>query len=179
MRLNFNENHHEDIKCILAFIEGIGFNPDKNTTAINVAKITSILSGIRQDFPHKDGMEKASIFKKAATLMVYFISEKPIESDEVGNLVFPNELKIIPNYLNTVIAVFIAFALLHNATIARSDGAEINLTHKIKLSKHSFIDMIDALSNATFATHFKMASVLLEQLVYKTNIECQYEVFEW
>jgi len=33
---------------------------------------------MRQDFPHDDGLEKASPFKKAATFACFFISEKPV-----------------------------------------------------------------------------------------------------
>ena len=178
MRLTFNENLDEDLTAILVFLEGVGYNEGKNPVAVNVSKLTSILSGIRQDFPHDDGMDKASIFKKAVTFLVYFVAEKPLEDEKIGKLNIPKEIQKIPNSLNTLLAFLIAINLINNSQIEHPDGTSKELTNKIKISKHSLIDIIDALSNATPATHFKMCAVLLEQLAYKSNCECQYEVFE-
>lgn len=174
MRLYFNENVNDDLKSVLAFLEGVGFNTENKRMAIDISKLRSILNGIRQDFPHKDGIDKASIFKKVATFMVYFISEKPIQSDITGIANIPEDISVFPNHINTLIAIFIAFESLHGALIHCATGDEKTLHHKIEISKHSFIDIVDALSTATPNTHFKMASVLLEQLAYKTNPDCQY-----
>jgi hypothetical protein len=183
MRLSFNENSTDDLKAILAFIEGLSTNNDNLSTAININKLQSILSGIRQDFPHGDGIKgvnKASIFKKIATFTVYFIAEKPIASDKIAGLNIPDEISRIPNHLNTLVAVLIAFSCIHNSTIHNEDGTiKTTLANKIKLSEHSFIDIVDALSTATPSTHFNMLSVLLEQLAYKTNPECQYSTKEF
>lgn len=180
MRLYFNESVNDDLACILVFLEGVGFNNNSKKMAIDVGKLRSILNGIRQDFPHKDGMEKASIFKKAATFMVYFISEKPIQSDITGIQDIPEDISVFPNHINTLIAIFIAFASLHGASIHKADGEEKKLANKIAISKHSFIDLVEAFSTATPSTHFKMAAVLLEQLAYKSNPDCQYlPLQEW
>lgn len=179
MRLCFNENLDTDLAAILAFLEGVGFNDNVRKMAIDVVKIRSILNGIRQDFPHNGGLVNASIFKKVATLMVYFISEKPIQSDITGIPNMPEEISRISNHVNTLIALLIAFTALHGASIHYKDGSEKNLVNKIALSKHSLIDLIDALSSSTPATHFKISSVFLEQLAYKSNPECQYEPFNY
>lgn len=180
MRLYFNENVNDDLTCILAFLEGVGFNDSNKRMAIDISKLRSILNGIRQDFPHKDGIDKASIFKKVATFMVYFISDKPIQSDIAGLQNIPEDISVFPNHINTLVAIFIAFEALHGALIHCTNGTEKKLDHKIEISKHSFVDLVDALSTATPSTHFKMASVLLEQLAYKTNPECQYQpIHQW
>lgn len=180
MRLYFNDDVNEDLSSILVFLEGIGFNDSQKRMAIDISKIRSILNGVRQDFPHKDGMSKASIFKKVANFIVYFVSERPIQSDITGIIKMPSEIAEIPNHINTLMAVFIAIAALHEAIIHGENGEEKKLINKIKLSKHSFVDIIDALSSSTPNTHFKLVSVLLEQLTYKSNPECQYDpVHEW
>lgn len=179
MRLCFNDDVNDDLTTLLAFLEGIGFNNSNKKMSIDIPKIRSILNGVRQDFPHKDGMENASIFKKVATFMVYFISEKPIQSDIAGIPNMPSDISKIPNHINTLIGILIALAALHEAVIHR-DGKEMKLVNKVQLSTHSFVDLVDALSNSTPNTHFKMASVFLEQLAYKSNPDCQYTpIHEW
>lgn len=179
MRLCFNEDLDTDLTAILAFLEGVGFNDSVKKMAIDVVKIRSILNGIRQDFPHNGGLANASIFKKVATFMVYFISEKPIQSGITGIPNIPEEISRISNHVNILIALLIAFTALHGASIHYVDGNEKKLVKKIVLSKHSFIDLIDALSGSTPVTHFKILSVFLEQLAYKSNPECQYETFDY
>ena len=180
MKLYFNESVTDDLKAILAFLEGIGFNERDVTMAIDISKLRSILNGIRQDFPHKDGVDQASIFKKAATFMVYFIAEKPIQSEITGIKNIPAGIAASPNHINTLIAIFIAFESIYGALIHCTTGADKKINNRIAISQHSFIDIVDALSTATPPTHFKMASVLLEQLAYKSNPECQYQpVIQW
>ena len=67
----------------------------------------------------------------------------------------------------------IALEALHGARLQRKDG-EFILKNKIALSNHSYIDIIEALSKITPVAHFSLVSVLLEQLAYKTNSDCQY-----
>jgi hypothetical protein len=180
MKLYFNQNTTDDLKAILAFLDGVGFNNDGMSMAIDIPKLRSILSGIRQDFPHKDGVDGASIFKKAATFMVYFIAEKPIQSEISGIQNIPADIAASPNHINTLIAIFIAFESLYGALIHCTTGDEKKLNNRIVISQHSFIDIVDAMSTATPNTHFKMASVLLEQLAYKSNPECQYQpLIQW
>lgn len=180
MKLYFNESVTDDLKAILATLEGIGFNENDMKMAIDISKLRSILNGIRQDFPHKDGLDKASIFKKAATFLVYFIAEKPIQSEISGIINIPDDIAAVPNHINTLVALFIAFESLHGALIHCETEGDKKLANRISISRHSFVDIVDALSTATPPTHFKMASVLLEQLAYKSNPDCQYQpMIEW
>lgn len=60
----------------------------------------------------------------------------------------------------------------------RGNGEEFVIKKRIQLSEHSYIDIIQALCDLTPAAHFKLVTVLLEQLTYKSNPECQYEYIE-
>lgn len=174
MRLFFNDDINDDMLAVLAILEGMGFNEKERMMDVDISKIAAILKGIRQDFPHKDGLEKASVFKKVATFLVYFVSEKPILSEIPGAENLPQGILEIKNHVNTLAAILISFAALHEAMIHGQDGQEKCLTTKIRLSRHSLIDLVDALSYATPHSHFKIVAVLLEQLAYKSNPGCQY-----
>jgi hypothetical protein len=63
--------------------------------------------------------------------------------------------------------------MLNKATV--QDG-EKSIQNSIELSKHSYIDIIDALSHITLQGSFMLVTVLLEQLVYKTNSNLQYNI---
>jgi hypothetical protein len=52
----------------------------------------------------------------------------------------------------------------------------LSIKNPIELSKHSYIDIIDALNDITLQRSFKLVAVLLEQLVYKSNRKLQYDV---
>jgi len=178
MKLLFNDKPEQDVVIILSFIEGLAseYCPG-NDISIDVQKIKSIAQGIRRDFPHNDGLEQASVFKKVANFITYFVAEKPILETFKNPSLSPEILKI-NNYENSIVALLIGLAALHNSKIYKnensSDKEEVCLNNPIELSKHSFVDLVDALSNITPQTHFKLLTVLLEQLSYKTNPECQY-----
>ena len=164
--------------AILSFINGLAEIYCKDSTiSIDVTKIQAISYGIRMDFPHSDGLEKASIFKQVSNFMTYFIAEKPILAS-FSSENFPPEVLKIRNHENAIVALLLGFAALHNASILKN-GENVTLSEPIKLSKHSFIDMIDALANISPNTHFKVLTVLLEQIAYKTNPECQYNLHQF
>ena len=76
-------------------------------------------------------------------------------------------------------ALQLAVKCLHGATVGWRHGNVSDrqgkvLENKISLSKHSFIDIVDALADTSLSTGFKLVSVLLEQMAYKTNPNCQY-----
>ena len=66
---------------------------------------------------------------------------------------------------------------LHGATLRRNDGRTVQLSRRLDLSKHSYADIVDALTGST-SEHFKYVTVLLEQLAYKTNLGCQYPSYQ-
>lgn len=178
MKFFFNEKPEDDVVAILSFINGLAEIYCKDSTiSIDVTKIQAISYGIRMDFPHSDGLEKASIFKQVSNFMTYFIAEKPILAS-FSSENFPPEVLKIRNHENAIVALLLGFAALHNASILKN-GENVTLSEPIKLSKHSFIDMIDALANISPNTHFKVLTVLLEQIAYKTNPECQYNLHQF
>lgn len=174
MRILYNTEHGLDVISVLAFINGFANSLGISSLSIDVQKIESIVKRISVDFPHIDGLEKASPFKQLANFMVFFISEQPIR-ETINHSSFPDRLTEIPNSENALVALVVALSALHNAEITDKDGKTTKIENPITLSKHSLIDIIEAISCATPITHFKLISVLLEQMTYKTNDNCQYE----
>jgi hypothetical protein len=62
---------------------------------------------------------------------------------------------------------------LHGAKIHRTDR-EVTLDNRIVISDHSFIDIVEAISSVTPLDGKKLVAVLLEQMCYRTNPECEY-----
>ena len=120
--------------------------------------------GMRQDFPHADGIKQASPFKKAANFVCYWVAAKPIT-------VVPPPLENI----NEIFALMVAVESLHGATL----GEKKVLENRIQLSKHSLVDIVESLVAITPQSHFKLVSVMLEQMAYKSNPTCQYPYVEF
>lgn len=165
-----------DTVGVLKFINEFTKSLGVENVVINDDLLVSILRGMQIDFPHIDGLEKASVFKQLANFVTFFISERPIltpfQATAVGS-----EIAKIPNHQNTMVAFQIALANLHKSCIQNGDGETLTIENPVLLSKHSYIDILDALHDATPSTHFKMVTVLLEQLAYKNNPEAQYQTF--
>ena len=139
---------------------------------INPSKCQGIVIGMSRDFPCKDGLNGASAFKKVANFASYFISERPIPNG-FDKALIGDDLAKVDNHQNAMVALSFCIDAMHGAEIHRNDGVKI-LENRINLSKHSYVDIVDALSWATPVTHFRMISVLFEQMAYKTNPTCQY-----
>lgn len=169
----FNNETTDDVVSILAFIDGFSSDFCEEGISIDISKIESIVQGIRRDFPHKDGLDEASVFKKVANFIAYFVAERPIHHP-FKNPSIPERILEVNNYENAIIALLIGLSALHQSEIHQPDNVK-KLANSIELSEHSFIDLIDAIANITPQSHFKLLTVLLEQLAYKTNPECQYE----
>lgn len=180
MKLLFNENHELDVANILLYIDqqcAMMF-PDKKFS-VDANKVMSIVHGMTIDFPCTDGINGASSFKKVAHFLCYFCAERPVETkfpSGVSN--FFDKLIKIQNHENAFFALNIAIQALQNGTIHRND-AEFKIEKPIEISEHSFIDIVDAISDVTPSTHYKLMTVFLEQLVYKTNPSCQYEIISF
>ena len=182
LRLLFNDSTtgpEEDTLSVLAFINNFFDGIGVINAQVNTSKITGIMHGMRDDFPHVDGLEGSSPFKKAANFLCYFIAEAPISTKLPDELKQPESemgrmLKELPSDpTNAIVAFEIVCQALHTANLERKDGTK-TLDNKIQLSNHSYIDVIGALSNASPNAHFALVAVLLEQMAYKTNPECQY-----
>jgi hypothetical protein len=175
----YNGDPDRVLAKVLAFIDAFTKELKIYDVLIEVGRIRSVINGGLLDFPHKDGVHKASPFKLAANFVCNFIAEQPIRSPfglaGFGQTVTGKTICGIENHQNAVVAYHLACFALEGATIRRGDGTEVIIRNPIWVSQHSYCDIIDALSVATPVTHFKMVTVLLEQLVYKSNLDCQYE----
>lgn len=162
---------YSDVTNILTFITSYFAQFGVSDHRVDVQAIESVVRNMRRDFPHVGGLEEASPFKKAANFVCWFVAEKPVgtplPADKVG--------KDLSRNTNAVLALSIAIESLHEAVLKwRRDGSEHVLKNRITLSKHSFVDIVEALAAGSPITSFKFVSVLLEQMAYKTNPDCQY-----
>lgn len=163
-----------DLANLLAYINGVAAGFTAGKFRIDTSKCEGIVIGMTQDFPYKDGVAASSPFKKIANFVAYFVVERPISSPFDENIIGP-DLSKIENHQNGIIALQFAIDALHGAEILRKDGVK-KLDNKINLSKHSFVDIVDALcSGITPSMHFKLLAVLFEQMAYKNNPCCQYD----
>jgi hypothetical protein len=170
----YNEDQLEDVINVLAFIDKFTSGLGVNGIEIDTRIIEGVVKSCKLDFPCKDGIEKASAFKKVANFICFFIAERPIIEPFPKEIIGENLAKI-ENHQNAIVAFELAKMVLHGAHITREDG-EFNVKHEIKVSAHSYIDIIESLASITPSLHFKMVAVLLEQLVYKSNPDCQYDI---
>jgi len=141
---------------------------------IDPQRLTSVAAALaRPDFPHVDGLEKASPFKKAANFFVWFVAERPI-IDPIPQSIIGDKLNSIANHQNVILAYQMSVDCLHKAKIYRRNEDPIVLENKIKVSNHFFCDFVEAFSTAMPNYHFKIVSLLFEQLAYKDNRKASY-----
>jgi hypothetical protein len=137
---------------------------------VNEDKLFHMIKRIHAEFPCINGANNANVFKKSAAFLCEFVGEQVVESFECQ---MSDKLKKITNNGSAIIAFYIVTTMLNKATV--QDG-EKSIQNSIELSKHSYIDIIDALSHITLQGSFMLVTVLLEQLVYKTNSNLQYNI---
>lgn len=125
-------------------------------------------------FPHRDGISKASPFKKAANLFVWFVAEKPI-IEELPSSIIGEDLASIQNHQNVLFAYNLCIDCLENSTLYKCDGSQALLANRICVSYHFLRDFVEAFSAAVPEHDFKKVALLFEQLAYKTNIGAAYE----
>lgn len=170
----YNQNTLQDIVQVLRYINDLTLELGAIDVLMDVDSIVRVVEGCKQDFPHKDGIDKASAFKLAANFVCYFIAERPIKTVFSADAV-SERLAKVENHQNAIVAFSLARTALHGSTIYRDDNICV-VENPIKISYHSYGDIIEALAVATPSSHFKLVTVLLEQLVYKSNPECQYDL---
>lgn len=162
-----------DLINLYTYIDQFTFGLGISKVPIDTQKCSGLIIGINRDFPCKDGIAGASAFKKVANFAAFFSAERPIINPFPPEIIGADLAKI-ENHQNAMVALNLAVDALHGAQINRSDGEKI-LVNKIHLSRHSYVDIVDAISESTPQHSFKLLTVLFEQLAYKTNPECQYE----
>ena len=168
----FSNDCRTDVNTILAFVSG-AYLQFGLKASVNQASIQACVYGMRQDFPHEGGFVKASPFKLTANFVCNFVANRPI-STPLPKALFDSYLTSIDNHANAYFAFLVAVESLHRAQLEWCDGSIHVLENRIRYSRHSLTDIVDALSTATPSTSFKLVSVLLEQMAYKTNPDCQY-----
>jgi hypothetical protein len=172
-RILYNNDDLEDVTNVYSFINSFTLNLGIKNAETGPGIVERIVKGCKHDFPHSGGIDKASAFKQVANFACYFIAEKPVLEAFPSSII--GQLSRIDNHQNAMLAFAIAEEALNNSTIEKDDG-NIVVANRIQYSLHSYIDIIDALSSITPTTHFKLLTVFFEQLVYKTNPECQYDL---
>lgn len=169
------QNQTEDFINVLDHIDEYAGAIGVTELAINTNSWHKACNKMRDEFPCKDGLNNASIFKRAAVFVACFIEEKPIDSDGFKQSSLPEKIK--KHNPNAIIALNIALMYISGATIERSDGEKFKISKGLKLSDHSYIDFIDMLSNdVCLSSHFMALSLLFEQITYKNHPELQYKL---
>ncbi|MFZ4779675.1 MAG: hypothetical protein ACOYM3_30310 [Terrimicrobiaceae bacterium] len=145
---------------------------------VDPSKLTAVATALlRPDFPHVDGLEKASPFKKAANVFVWFVAERPV-IDSLPVEIAGTKLTSLANHQNVVMAWKMCTRCLRDAKLYKTDekGNEdvVVLSEPIRVSKHFFCDFVDAFSAAAPAQHFHIMSLIFEQLAYKSNNTASY-----
>ena len=169
-----NNSGQDDARTVLTFIRG--FYPYPSQIDVSVPLVETIIGSIWRDI-ESGALKHPSAFKKAAAFVCLFAGERPL-SAPLPETLWGADLVGIPNHQNAVVALLLAFKSLHGATVGwQGRGGERStkvLANPIVYSKHSFIDIVDAVAATNLNTGFKLVAVLLEQMAYKTNENCQY-----
>lgn len=151
------------------FTETLGV--DKKDIFMDIKSLVKILFEMRK-IPHNGGIDNASIFKKAANFIVCFMEEKPIYTNLPKSIVS----KLSKYDVNAIIAFHVATFYLRDAEIYIDGGENVFISKPVRISDHSYYDILEALSkgNITQECYYGFISLLLEQLTYKTNKQCEY-----
>ena len=162
-----------NLASLAAYLDGFA-EAAKWTLEVNPQAMTAVAAAlVRPDFPHVDGVAKASPFKKAANFFVWFVASRPI-TNPIPPGYMDDDIRRMDNHQNVVVAYEFAMECLHNATIQRGDK-DLALKNRIRVSKHFFKDFVEAHLAAAPISHFKTVSLLFEQLAYKANPGVSYD----
>lgn len=170
----YQADENADLLTVLAAIDGFADGFGLSNLTVDIDKVEAILKGMRLDFPALGGSAMASPFKKAANFLCYFVAEKPVKN-LFSAAVVGDEISRVTNHQNVMVGLHIAIDALHNATIQRKDGPVI-LSERIRMSRHSYTDTIQALAVIQPQSHFHLVSVFLEQMCYRFNPTACYEL---
>lgn len=171
----------DELANVLGFVSRFYTTLGVRRVSVDVDALENGLEAMREHLSGQPGgVEGASPFRKAAAFLCHFVEAKPIGTPLPLASTFGAALAArlgVPADPNTVLALRIAMESLHGAILERDDGETFQLERRLDLSTHSYIDIVDALTDAT-PDHFKYVAVLLEQLAYKTNPRCQYPTYQ-
>ena len=93
---------------------------------------------------------------------------------------FPSEVvgstvAVIPNHQNVMVAYDMAKKMLHNSVLTTKHG-DRTLGVEIKMSRHSYVDLIQATNDVTPKMHFHLMSLFFEQMSYRFNPNACYDL---
>ena len=152
-----------DINMLYGLCHGLAAKVPGSNTYVNSLSIQGLVYNLYLHFPHDPGMDQASPFKKAAAFLCYWLAAKPLVMD-------PDPYPPV----NVKFGLLLALHSLENA-ILKINGDDHTVNEPLQISRHSLLDIVDALVHCENPLDsFKFVSVLMEQIVYKTNPHCQY-----
>lgn len=168
----YNENPLIDYDNILHYINEYTKSFGVQDVQVETKDLLALCSSIRTKFPHVDGIEKASAFKKVANFVAHFIQISPIKTAIAATAGNASEKSDI----NAVVAFDIAIACLEKSSIELGPENIKKIDQPIYISDHSYKDIIEALSTSDICPekHYQLLAVFFEQIVYKTNRHCEY-----
>jgi len=163
-----------DVISILTFIDEFTSEIGVQGVQINSHDIKTICVEMRAEFPHVDGLSKASVFKKMANFVAHFLSYSPIKTGFPENAIKGYSGRFDPN---AVIALDMAIRCIQGSHIKGNNGNSKCVEHPIYLSDHSYSDIIFSLSQGDIKpkSHYHLLAVFFEQLTYKSNPHCEYK----
>ena len=165
---NSGGNVYQNAANIAVYINAFAEKLVGSPIQIDLDALTQVASALQQpDFPHIDGVDKASPFKKAANFFVWFVCCRPIISELPASII-GTDLNGIGNHQNVIFGYDFAVSCLEGATLHKKNEI-VTLDNRIKISYHFYRDLIEAFAAPTPSSHFKIASLLFEQLAYKAN----------
>ncbi len=161
------EAAQQDILTLYGLLTGFCAQFPDHEFQLDDNKINGVVFSMRMPFPHKGGFSDASPFKKAANFVCHWVAAAPITTISTSPC----------QHINAVFALLVAARSLNKATLSNGKSAKesVRLDNPIELSRHSFWGIAEALSTTTPVVGFKLVSVLIEQMAYKTNPKCQYQ----
>ena len=167
----FSANETIDYTTIMTLIDSFA-ESNAAKIVVNDDRLFYMIKRIHADFPCIDGADRASVFKKSSAFLCEFVGDQVVETFECQ---MSDKLKKITNSGSAIIGFHVITTMLNGATVRNGEKV---IGNPIELSTHSYIDIIDALSGITLHGSFKLVTVLLEQLVYKSNPGLQYNTFQ-
>nr|VFK45759.1 MAG: hypothetical protein BECKTC1821E_GA0114239_10545 [Candidatus Kentron sp. TC] len=156
----------EVLSSIGQFIEVTYYNLGKKVDC-DWHKLSSVVSAYLIDtYESFDGDRRIpSPFKRSANLLLNFWAEKPI-----GTPIYEDaDISRIDGHQNIIIPLMFGIELLHGAKIRKESGKDVELSERIRLSKHSLMDLLYAIRESTPSSHFKLTAFLFEQMAYRFN----------
>ncbi len=186
----FTQNRQEDL--VNTFVAISAFAKSFAKTGITVDKIDidaslleSTITDMREDFPSNNGtgFEQASAFKKLSNFMCCFMYHKPLQGISFDESDYRDDSykDYIKQHLNALFSAYYMIHILKGVKITQENGDILTANNSIAITQHSFISFIESLSvtNIDPEHHWAILSLLIEQLVYKTNPQCQYDDFAY